>query len=89
MNELFEKLIGTKDLVTITTLIPGMELTQNVYIIRTEPYLDGVKFFTNNEGSFFLSRFTCEMVSKSEDPVFITYTLKTLKEAIVEITIAA
>lgn len=87
MDELLTLLAATNDFISIEIETPGIELTQNMVVISSESYLDGLKLYTSDEGTLFLSKLICELISRTENEDFISFTLKTANNVIIRITL--
>jgi len=88
MEDFFELLSSTNDLVTIEVETSGFSMTHNFIIVSVREYLDGLELFTNNEGKIFLSRLACELLGTEEDGETISYILKSNNGVLLTITVA-
>ena len=88
MEELLNLLSETIDDVIIECETPGISMIQSFHITGVEQYMDGVKYYTQNEGEIFISRMACKALQKTEDSESISYVIQTALGAILTITIA-
>ena len=87
MENLFELLAGTNNMVTIDITVAGFTMTQNVHIVGSNKFLDGLELYTENEGKFFISSIASEVVEETHDGYIDSYALKAATGALITITI--
>lgn len=83
MEELFNLLAGTTDMINIEIHAGGFTSSLNTCIISTEKYLDGLKVYTENESDFFISSVMDEIIEEGSDDMFYTYYIQTALKAII------
>ena len=87
MEELFDLLERTQSVVTLKIEAFGFSMIQNVRIGSARRFGDGMEFYTDDEGSFFISDVTSEIINVYDDDMFIIYVVRAVSGAIITITI--